>query len=159
MENQLITQAQANVEKSVKPADQQNYQKIIQAGMKLLYIQQTHQMLMQGLDQEPDKIKAVAEGMVAILGLMFKESRNTMPPVPMIQAGMSLLLNVLDFLEQGGMIQVTADDLSRATQIYMDTLLPKLGITPQMMQNVMAKTQGVMQDPQKMALLKQNMGG
>ena len=159
MQNQLILKAQATIDKGVKPQDRSAYDKIVMAGTKLMYSQQTHKMLMEGFDQAPDKIKSAAEGMVGVLGLLYKQSRNTMPVVPMIQAGMALLLDALDFLEQAGFIQVTAQELGKATKDYMDAILPKVGITPQMMQAVMAKTQGAMQDPQMMAQIKQNAGG
>lgn len=159
MQNPLIIKTSENIEKGVKPQDRQAYDKIVMAGKKVMYSQQTHQELMQGLDQEPNKIKAVAEGIVGVLGMLFKQSRNTMPVTPMIQAGMTLMLDALDFLEQAGMIQVREAELDAATKSYMDAIMPKVGITPQMMQGVLSKTQGVMQDPQRMAQVQQSAGG
>lgn len=159
MQNQLILKVQANIEKGVKPADRAAYDKIVMAGTKVMYSQQTHKMLMEGFDDAPDKVKAVAEGMVGLMGMLFKESRNTMPITPMIQAGMTLMLDALDFLEQAGYMQVTEQELGQATKYFMDAVLPKIGITPQMMQQALAKTQGAMQDPQKLAQIQQSMGG
>lgn len=159
MKNTLLAQTDAAIAKSVKPADRNAFERISLAGMKVMFDKKMHQTLMQGLSESPDKINTVAEGIVGILSLLYKESRNTMPVTPMITAGMALLLQALAFMEDAGMLQVDAPALEQATQHYVETLLPKLGITPEKMQEIMAKGQAATDDPQAMAQFKQLMGG
>jgi hypothetical protein len=159
MQNEMIKKAEAAIDAKVPPADKAAYDKIVLAGMKVMFEdKQMHAQLMEGLQQSPD-VKTVVDGVIGILGILFKESRNTMPVGPMILAGQSLLMEALDFMEEGGMIEVTPDMLGEATQLYIETLLPMIGMTPEKMKAIMAKAQGVMSDPQKMAQFKQSQGG
>lgn len=159
MNNEMIIKAEAAIDAKVPPKDKAAYDKIVLAGMKVIFSKDTHGPLMQGLKESQEPIKTAVEGVIGLLGILFKESRNTMPVGPMILAGQSLMMEVLDFMEQGGMIEVTPDVLGEATQLYIETLLPKIGMSPQKMQAIMSQAQGVMSDPQKMAQFKQSQGG
>ena len=159
MQNPMIIKAEAAIDAKVSPADKAAYDKICLAGMKVMFSKETHGQLMQGLQQAEDKLTTAVEGVIGILGILFKESRNTMPVGPMILAGQSLLMEALDFMEQGQMIEVTPEVLGQATQHYIETILPKIGMTPQKMQAVLGKTQAIMGDPQKMAQFKKSQGG
>lgn len=159
MQNPMIVKAEAAIDAKVSKADKAAYDKICLAGMKVMFSKETHGQLLQGLQESEDKLKTAIEGVIGLLGILYKESRNTMPVGPMILAGQSLMMEALDFMEQGGMVEVTPDLLAEATQSYIETLLPKLGVTPDKMQALMSQTQGVMSDPQKMAQYKQTQGG
>lgn len=159
MNNEMIIKAEAAIDAKVSPKDKAAYDRIVLAGMKVMFSKETHGQLVQGLKESPEPLKTAVEGIIGILGILFKESRNTMPVGPMILAGQSLLMEGLDFMEQGGMIEVTPDVLAEATQIYIETLLPKIGMSPEKMQAIMAQTQGVMSDPEKMAQFEQSQGG
>lgn len=159
MKNPMIIKAEAAVDAKVSAADKQAYDKIVLAGMKVMFSKETHGELLKGLQESQEPLKTAVEGIIAIIGILFKESRNTMPVGPMILAGQSLLMEALDFMDEAGMIQVTPDMLGQATQMYIETLLPKIGLTPERMKSITAKAQGIMSDPQKMAQFKQAHGG
>jgi len=159
MNNEMIKKAEAAIDAKVPPADKQAYDRIVLAGMKVMFSKETHGELLKGLMEADDPMKTAVEGIIGIIGILFKESKNTMPVGPMIFAGQSLLMEALDFMEQGGMIEVTPEMLSTATRTYLETLLPKIGLTPDKMQAIMGKTQAVMNDPQKLAAFKQQAQG
>lgn len=159
MQNPMIIKAEAAVDAKVPPADKQSYDKIVLAGMKVLFSKETHAQMMKGVPEAPDKLQFAVEGIIGLLGILYKESRNTMPIGPMIFAGQSLLMEALDFMEQTGMIEVTPDTLSQATQSYIETLLPKLGLPADKMQAMLGQAQGIMNDPAKMAEFKKSQGG
>lgn len=159
MQNEMIIKAEAAIDAKVAPADKKAYDKIVLAGMKVMFEdKQMHAQLLQGLQQAPE-IKTVVDGIIGILGILFQQSRNTMPVGPMILAGQSLMMEALDFMEEANMMEVTPDVLAEATQLYIETLLPKIGMTPDKMKAVMGKAQGVLNDPQKVAQFKQTQGG
>jgi len=158
MTTQIIEQAKAKIEQGVDPKQKDAYDRIVLAGMKVMFTKGTHEQLMQGLVDAPDKLKTAVDGVIGLVGVLFKESRNTMPVVPMIMAGITLLYEGLEFMEKAGMVQVDGDSLAKTTQYYLETLLPKLGMTPDKMQALLAQTKGVMQDPAKVAEFKQNAG-
>lgn len=159
MQNEMIIKAEAGVDAKVPPKDKAAYDKIVLAGMKVMFEDdQMHAQLLQGLKESPN-VKTVVEGIIGILGLLFKESRNTMPPGPMILAGQSLLMEALDFMEEGGLIEVTPQVLDEATQLYIESMLPKIGLNPKTLEAKMAEAQAIMSDPQKMAQFKKAQGG
>lgn len=148
LKNELLQQAQAKVESGVE--DRAAYDKIVAAGTKVIYDKETFSELIKGIDQSEDPISEVAEGIVGILGLLYKQSRKTMPLVPMISAGMALLIDAMDFMEQAGVADIDKETLAKATAIYMNSLLPKMGLTPEKMQGVLDGVKSTMSDPEKM---------
>lgn len=159
MQNEMIIKAEAAIDAKVPPADKEAYDKIVLAGMKVMFEdKQMHAQLLQGLQQSPE-VKTVVDGIIGIIGLLFQQSRNSMPVGPMILAGQSLMMEALDFMEEAGMIEATPDLLAEATQLYIETILPKIGMTPEKMKAVMGKAQGLLSDPQKLAQFKQKQGG
>jgi hypothetical protein len=158
MQNQLIIKAEAGVDQKVPPKDKNAYDRIVLAGMKVLFSKNTHSQIMQGMKEAQDKPSTAAEGIVGLMGMLYKQSNNTMPVAPMILAGMSLLMQALDFLEQAGVMQIDPPTLEAATTHYLETLLPKIGLTQDKMDAMLGHARNVMADPQKMAQYKQSMG-
>jgi hypothetical protein len=155
LKNPLLQQALAASEKNIK--DRSAYDRIVTAGTKAIYNQETFPELIAGLEKAPDPVEAVAEGIIGVLGMLFQKSRKTMPIAPMIQAGLTLLLDAMDFLEQAGKIEVTKETVAQATSQYLEALTAKLGLDKQM-DGMLARLQPVMQDPQRMAQYKQSQG-
>lgn len=158
MQNKMIIQAEASVDAKVPPAQKVNYQKIVLAGKKVMFSKDLNAKLVAGMQDVPDPVQTLVDGVIGVLGLLFKESRNTMPVGPMILAGQSLLMEAMDFLEQAGMLEVTPDLISQVTKTYIETFLPKIGMDSNKMAGVLDKAQGVMNDPQKMAQYQASMG-
>jgi hypothetical protein len=153
--NPQLAKSEANIEAKVPAADKVNYQKIVIAGMKVMFSKELNGELMDGLKQSQDPAITASEGIVGILGILYKQSRNTMPIGPMVTAGMALLLQGLDFAEQAGVIKVDAAMIDRATHHYIESLLPKIGITPDKLQAILGKLSQVAKDPTMMAKMKQ----
>lgn len=158
MKNQLLAQAEQTIEKGVPPDQQEAYQRILIAGMKVLFSQQTHGALVQGLEQSQDPIGDVGKGAVGLIMTLFKESKGTMPAKAMIPAGMALLLNALDYVDSTGIAKIGKPELDHATEVFINTLMPKVGLTPDRMQGLMGQIQGVMADPEKMKQMQQQQG-
>ncbi|MBP8190374.1 MAG: hypothetical protein KAX73_00910 [Aquabacterium sp.] len=154
LKNELLQQAQTTVEKTVK--DRAAYDKIVAAGTKVIYDKETFSELIKGIETSNDPVLEVADGIVGVLGVLYKQSRKTMPLTPMISAGMTLLIDALDFLEQAGMATIDKETLGKATTMYMNSLLSKMGLTPDKMEGMLSQVRATMSDPEKM---KQFRGG
>jgi len=152
LKNELLQQAQTTVEKTVK--DRAAYDKIVAAGTKVIYDKETFSELIKGIETSNDPVLEVADGIVGVLGVLYKQSRKTMPLTPMISAGMTLLIDALDFLEQAGMATIDKETLGKATTMYMNSLLSKMGLTPEKMQGMLSQVRSTMDDPQKMSQLR-----
>jgi hypothetical protein len=151
MQNPLIIKAEAAIDAKVSPSDKEAYDRIVLAGKKVMFSKETHGQLVQGFNEADDKLTTLVEGVIALIGILFQQSKGTMPPGPMILAGQSLLMEALDFMEEAQMIEVDEQMLGEATQKYIETLLPKIGLTPDKMQAALEKAKGVMSDPSKIA--------
>lgn len=152
LKNELLQQAQTTVEKTVK--DRAAYDKIVAAGTKVIYDKETFSELIKGIETSNDPVLEVADGIVGVLGVLYKQSRKTMPLTPMISAGMTLLIDAMDFLEQAGMATIDKETLGKATTMYMNSLLSKMGLTPEKMQGMLSQVRSTMDDPQKMSQLR-----
>lgn len=156
LKNPLLAQAMQSLEQGVK--DRDAFGRIVTAGTKMIYDERTFPELVKGLEESDDPVQTVAEGIIGVLGLMAKKSRGTMPKVPMVQAGLALLLDALDFLEQAGKAEITKEVLAKAVTGYINSLLPKFGVTPDKMDAMLAGVQPTLNDPQRMAEYKQSQG-
>ena len=158
MKNLLLVKSEAAISAKVKPADKLAYNKILTAGMKAMFSKETHQLLVQGLEQAPDKIDMIVKGVIGLLGILYKEGRSTMPIGPMVLAGNAMLMEALDFAEQAGMVKIDAETLGQATHNYIEHIMSELQKKLPELGNMMDKAHAAMQDPQKMAQFKQKQG-
>ena len=152
LKNPLLKQAQTKIESGVQ--DRDAYNRIVQAGTKVIYDKATFTELSKEIRQAQDPVTEIAEGMIGILGILYKQSRKTMPIPAMVTAGMSLLLDALDFAEQAGLVKIDKAQLNKATTHYLNSLLPKFGLTPDKIDATLGQLGGTIKDPAKMAQIQ-----
>lgn len=152
LKNPLLKQAQAKIESGVQ--DRDAYNRIVQAGTKVIYDKATFSELSKSIRQAQDPVTEIAEGMIGILGILYKQSRKTMPIPAMVMAGMSILLDALDFAEQAGLVKIDKAQLNKATTHYLNSLLPKFGLTPDKIDAMLGQLGGTIKDPAKMAQIQ-----
>lgn len=157
LKNELLQQALASVQESVQ--DKEMFERLVKAGTKVIYSKGTFQSLAQHLKKSEDPVSDVARGMVGVLNIMVHRARGTIPQAALLQAGTALLLDALDFLEQAGMVKVDAETLGRATEEFVEAMLPTVGLSHEKMDQVLGQIKGVMADPQKMAAYEKSLGG
>jgi hypothetical protein len=156
IKNPLLKKAEANVLQTVQ--DQDMVGRLVQAGMRVIYDQKSFQRLTGELAKSKDPVGDAARGMMLILSLLQERARGSANPEALVQAGMLLLLDALDFLEQAGMLKVDNAALDHATEEYIEAVMPALGLSPEDLGNQLQQVQQLMADPQKMAAYQQAMG-
>ena len=115
------------------PAHLQNaFDRVIAAGMTLMYGKKTHALMMQGLDTKPTG-QLLGEGVVGLMGILTEQSNNTIPPQVIIPAGIYLIAEAADFFERSGALAVSSADIAEATQIYIYMVIQKSGGDPDQM--------------------------
>lgn len=148
--NELLQKVEQAVLEKV-PQDKVNaFQRIVAAGEKIMYSDQTRQMLANQLNQQGDPAEIAGEGVAKLFALMFKESRNTMPMDAGILASQVLLCEALDFLEKTGRVQITNEVIGDATQAMIAYLLQMFGVSPDKLTQMMqagADAHGGQQQP------------
>lgn len=114
------------------PPELQNaYERVLVAGMKLMFDPQSHEIALQQLQGEGPAGPRLGKAIAGLLTLLFKESNQTMPPQVMIPAGTELLVRAADFLKQSGTEQITDADIGEALTVMIDTLLTGFGLDPE----------------------------
>lgn len=157
LKNKLLLKAMENIEQGAE--DPAQFRRLLKAGMKVIYSQKTFPELTKELHKSKDPAGEVAKAMVSVLVLIQHRARGTIEVPALLRAGMALTLDALDFAEQVGVIKVDARTLDHATEEYIETLLPALGITTERLNEVLGQVKQVMADPQKMAAYKQSLRG
>jgi hypothetical protein len=103
------------------------YDRVVLAGMKVMFSPETHQQAMSFLSEENGPAdQRIGQGVAALMGLLIKQSNNTMPPQVVIPAGIELVAAAGDFLKQSG-DQVTDDDIAGAMAEYTQIVLQQAG--------------------------------
>lgn len=133
----LIRKLQVAVRAKVPPQFAVAVQKIYLAGMKLMFSPETHQHMVQEVQSDTDPGHAVGAGVVALITMMFQQSKGTMPIPAAVPAGLLLVAEGLDFMEQTKMIpKVTPAMIDSATQTLVSMLMQKVGMTPDRMAQI-----------------------
>ncbi len=147
--NRVLQAAEKKLESGLTPETKANYQKIVTAGMKTA-LQGGPKGILASLKQSKDPLTDCAKGAVNLCLLMRKQSRGTMPFKAMVPAGMTLMINALDFADHANIIKVGAVELSKASRIYGEEMFKAFGITAPMLQSAATKVHAITQDPAQM---------
>jgi hypothetical protein len=154
----ILEQVEAGIEAKVPPKMMDAYKRIVAAGMKLAFDSKTNASMMKGLEGSQKPIEDIAVGTVGLILLMYDQSKKTMPLDAAIPAGMCLVLHGLDFANRAMGVNITNAEVDQATEIFTSTILPKFGITPEVLQKHIATSQSAMNNPEIMAKFKAQSG-
>lgn len=105
------------------------FQAVIVAGMKVLFSDQTHQMVMKQMSGAGPLSQKLGDGIARLMSMLFQESHRSIPPQLLIPAGMVLLAHAADFMNKSGQ-PVSAQDFGTATQIMVEELLKAFNVDP-----------------------------
>lgn len=162
VESPICQQAIAQIEKSLGANQQDAFSRMVSAGMRIA-LNKGPRGLLGSLTQSKDPIADVVKGAIAISGIIYRESRGTAPLGVLVSAAMVLALHGLDFAARAKIIpEPTPEVVAQVTQSFIEELLPKFGITADRLGQMTQQTHGLLQDPAKVAALREqgvNVGG
>lgn len=144
-QNQLLQQVEQAVTEKVPQELRNAFERIVTAGIKVMYSPQTRQMLANQMNQKGDVAEIAGQGVAKLMAILFKESRGTMPMDAGIPAAQVLLCEGLDFLEKSGRVEVSPDLIGAATEAMFAYLLQLFGVSQDKLAQMMdagAKVQG-----------------
>lgn len=140
--NQLLEQTRQQILSSVKPQQlTQSIEKVVEAGKKILYSPKTRDLVLQELQSDGDIEDIIGSGVAKLTGMVYAEYKKTLPMEVLMPVNMLLMLEVMDFLEQGGKLEVNNDTLAQTTQATASAMLQLLGITPEKLQEYTQQAQ------------------
>lgn len=142
-----LVQLVKGIEAKIDPAMRKDYDKIMIAGMKILFSEQTHHLLVIAAQKikagSPDEVpKTVATISAGLIGLIDKELGGKIPVPPSFLAVITLMSHVLEYLQATG-VDANNEVIATTTKETYQTLLKYFKITPEMLDRALKlKQQG-----------------
>lgn len=128
--NAILQQIEQGIQAKVDPAKMNDFQRIVTAGLKIMYDPKTHPLMVRQLSKQGDPADIAGDGAASLVALIYKESKHTMPIKEGVLASQIWLCEGLDFMAQSGKIQITNDLVARATKSLMAHILQLFKIDP-----------------------------
>lgn len=132
-ENQILARVEQEMMSKVDAKMAQVVQRIVAAGMKVMFDSRTHELLVDAINKPGDLLENVGKGVADLMILLFQQSRGTMPQQAVGAASVILLCHALDYLGKTGKIQISNEIVAQATKAMMAYFLQRVGLTPQKM--------------------------
>jgi len=120
---------------TVTPEEQQNYEKLVLASLKVLYSEQTHQGIVKML-QSGDPAESIANVVTTIILQLDKKSGGKIPEEIILPAAAELVDEVAQLAGKIG-IQVDERVTGQAMQRMVMGLAEEYGVTPEEVQEIM----------------------
>ena len=122
----------------LQPKEAAQLDRIVLAGRKVMFAKQSHKMFLEQLDGPGDIAQKLGQGVAGLMGLLWQESRRSLPPQLLIPSGMVLVAVAADFLRQGGM-DVSDQDIAGGIEALVTALLQAGGVDPDKMAEIGAR--------------------
>lgn len=120
--------ATVNANIKVSPEMQDAYDRVVLAGMKVMFDKKTHEMAMKGLEGEGPISDRLGTAITALIALLMKQSNGTLPPAVMIPAGTNLLMQAADFLRETGQ-DISDEDIGEAMSVMIESMMDMVGMS------------------------------
>lgn len=124
------------------PELQEAYERVVIAGMKVMFSKQTHKFFIEQLQAEGQMAQKLGQGVAGLVMFLFKESNQTIPQEVLIPAGVRLLTKAADFINQSGKAQVSNQEIGEAMALMIESIMTQFGITPEQMDQALAEQGG-----------------
>lgn len=125
-----LAQIEQQIRAKIRPEDQSMVDRLFLAGKKFLYAPQTRDFVLGQIQKEGDPGENIAQGIASLISILDKEVRGQKSPAAYIPVAMLLLVEALDFVHKSGLMEVTDELISKATQDLMAFMMQKFGLNP-----------------------------
>ena len=112
------------------PELQEAYDRVVIAGMKVMFSDESHKMMLQFMDEEGPAPEKLGKGIAGLMLILFKESNETIPPQVIIPAAVQLLMRAAEFAKQSGMGEISNKDIAGGIELMIAIILEKFGVDP-----------------------------
>ena len=127
---QIAREAQQQIEAHIPPQFRAPVERLVLAGMKVMFSPQTHELAMRQVQEAEDPAAGAAVGVAALMSQLTSRVKGELPPPAIVPAALILLMEALAFLAEGGQVELTDEVVADATQDLAGYLMQKLGLTP-----------------------------
>ncbi len=103
------------------------YERVVAAGMKVLFSKQTHKYMLDQLQAPGSNAEKLGQGIAKVMVFLFNESNGTMPQEVIVPAAMLLVMKAADFINESGKGKITDEEIGQAMEILVDALFEGFG--------------------------------
>jgi hypothetical protein len=119
------------------PELQEAYDRVVIAGMKVMFSEESHKMLLQFMESEGTPPEKLGKGIAGLMLILFKESNETIPPQVIIPAAVQLLMRAADFAKKSGMEDINNEDIAGGIELMIAIILEKFGVDPTQLKQIL----------------------
>lgn len=131
------TSAAVRGQMQVPPEQAETFEKVVAAGRKLLYSEQLAPDIQETLASDAPMGEKLGGGVVSLLAILMTKTNGAIPPQLLIPAGVALVTEAGDMLEEAG-AEVSDNDVAEGVAVMVETLLQRAGVSldqvPQLLQ-------------------------
>ena len=120
--------AQVMAAMHVNPKQKVQLDRIVAAGLRVMFDPKTHKLMLQSMQAQGPVEQKLADGVVRLMGMLWSESKASLPPELLIPAAMVLLAHAADFLNKTGQ-PVTPEQFGKANELAIDMILKQVGLS------------------------------
>jgi hypothetical protein len=121
------------------------YDRIIAAGMKFMFDESTSEDVIGFLRQEGPLVEKLSGGVFYLMMNIIKQASGAFPEELIIPAGIDLILQAAEIVEQTGIDQVTPEIIANAVQKYVFLVAEKAGVPQEKVMGGIDKLSGMVQ--------------
>lgn len=119
----------AQASQKVPPQLQPMFNKVVLSGMRIMFDKDSHQMMLETLNQPGPMAKRITDGIIQLMYLMWRQSNHTIPPQTIVPAAVVLTLRAFQFLQESRDPQATPQVLGDAMHGVVQGILDRFGAT------------------------------
>jgi len=101
--------------------------RIVVAGKKVMFDSKTHRLMIETIKGEGDWPTKLGQGVTGLMGLLMKESQNSLPPPLIIPAGLIMVAEAASFIADTGE-DITDQDVGDGMHVFINTILHASGV-------------------------------
>ena len=135
----------ASLEENIPPEQQDQYERLVAAGMKIMFHEKTRPFVQKFLDSGDEPVTKSVKGAMALLGILYQESTDKPSLELIVPVGLTLMLEAMDFLAQKGDMEFSMDAVADGTEMFIDNLMTQMGVSNEQVQSLMAEAQQAQQ--------------
>lgn len=109
-----------------QPQNSEAMQKVVMAGMKLMYDAKVFPMFAEALEKDPSPM-GIAKQTAGLMKILMDKSQGSIPKNVMIPAAVALLFEMAGFMVQAGMPKPSDEDMQGALKALVQMMVQVFG--------------------------------
>ena len=115
---------------NIDPQLQDMYEKCIVNGRRIMFNSDSFKQTSKYLEGEGPMAQKIADGVVAVFLLIWKESNQTLNPKLVVPVTLGLTLDAFEFLQKSNNPEATKEVLGEAVEMATSKIMDKFGVPP-----------------------------